>query len=295
MARERRAEPDIPPVLHEHGCAGKVSLSAAMKLHFERRHRTQRTCSQDVDDGAGGQVLLDERVAQVLVQIDLGVTRVAGIAFELEDVEAQMIEGGAHGVVLVFGLDDDFVVAVSQGPFFLLLGECPVMSLAAPFGTSAADPTVKDAASGKFYAVAEVVTEVGELWVRLIPTKFVADLEGDRNQVAVIFEGGRQGDQNEMLPLAQAVDQFGRRLLRGEFREVLLHVRNFQTAAIKGILLDYMPQVVFLGSAGGSFRVEFWMVLIANGLVLSGAAVQDSRGPVLPGIDPELRLSPSLA
>jgi len=83
-------------------------------------------------DRLGAPVRAEHLGVQLLTEIDLRFSIVAGVAFRTSRLEPQVIECAAHLVELVLRLDNDLVEALFDRPHFLLLGERPKMALAAP-------------------------------------------------------------------------------------------------------------------------------------------------------------------
>src|SRR5678816_2164194 len=104
------------------------------------------------------------------------------MAVELDDIEVEVIECGAHAVKPVLRFDDELMVAMGVGPFFLLFGQGAIMSLAAPFPARAPDPAVKNLPVCKFDNIAQFVDEFRKLEIGFGSLQFVADLVRDRNQ-----------------------------------------------------------------------------------------------------------------
>src|SRR5262245_7122740 len=98
------------------------------------------------------------------------------MSLEFDDIKVEMIERSAHAVKPVFGFDDEFMVAMSMRPFFLLFAQRTVMPLATQFHARPADPAVKNFPVGKFDDVAQLVHEFGKLEVGFNLFQFVADL-----------------------------------------------------------------------------------------------------------------------
>ncbi len=199
-----------------------------------------RIRSDDVDHGAGGQVLLDQGVTEDLVQIDLGFPGFPGVALEFENVEAEVVQSGTHGVKAIFGFHDDFVKALLQCPLFLLFGEGAIVTLAAPFRTGTPDPAVKHASSRETDAFLQVGGQIGQLRVGLIVAQAVSNLERHRDQFVPIPGRRRQGNQDQVFPSLQATEELRGAFLGGKFWKILLQVRNFLTATFQGVLLNDM-------------------------------------------------------
>src|SRR5688572_3695514 len=96
--------------------------------------------------------VLPQRVgAELFAHVHLRLRLVRAVRLELDHIESQMIECGAHRVELVLRLDDQFVVVMKMGPLLLLFGERPVVPLAAPFLSRSADPAVKNLPARKLH------------------------------------------------------------------------------------------------------------------------------------------------
>ena len=66
-----------------------------------------------------------------LTEIYLRLAIVFEMPQEFNDIEIEMIERGAHGIKPVFRFHKQLVITVCVRPFFLLLRQCPISSLAA--------------------------------------------------------------------------------------------------------------------------------------------------------------------
>jgi hypothetical protein len=77
-------------------------------------------------------------------EIYLGFAILAQVPLEFDDIEIEMVECGTHAIEPVFRFHNQLVIAMRVRPFFLLLCQGAITSLAAPFFTGSTDPTVKD-------------------------------------------------------------------------------------------------------------------------------------------------------
>src|SRR6266446_7208076 len=100
--------------------------------------------SRCINHRSRGLMLLQNLSSNFLAQVDLRFAVISQMSLKLDDIKVQMIERGAHSIKPVLRLDNQFVVSVRVGPFFLLLGERAVAALAAPLFARAADPAVEN-------------------------------------------------------------------------------------------------------------------------------------------------------
>src|SRR6478672_273198 len=96
-----------------------------------------------------------------LAEVDLRLEAIGG-RLELDDVELQAVERTAHVVVAILGLDDDLVVALRDGPDFLLFGQRAEVTLSAPVEPRRAEPIVQNLAAAELDGAAEPPDQIHE-------------------------------------------------------------------------------------------------------------------------------------
>ena len=144
------------------------------------RPRSVPGTPSDLDDGARQLVALEDRGVELLAQIDLRLGSIGRMRLELHDLESQVVEGAAHLVELVLGLDDDFVEAVLVGPGFLFLAQGAEEPLAAPVAPRPANPGVEDLAIVEADRAIEAPDQIRQLRDVLVGPDFMTDLVGHR-------------------------------------------------------------------------------------------------------------------
>src|SRR5687767_1874917 len=113
------------------------------------------------------------------------------------------------------------------------------MALAAPVAARAADPLILNAPTVELHRSIEQADQIAQLGNGFAVANLVNDLVGDGHQRAARVVGQRRfGHQDQVLAVAQSIDDLRRGLAARKFSEVLLDVLNLPGAGFEGVLLD---------------------------------------------------------
>jgi len=100
-------------------------------------------------------VLIQDFGADLFAEVYLRLPIIPQVSRELDHVEIEAIQRGAHSIKPVFGLHDYFMKTMGVRPFFLLLRQGAIPALPPPFLARPANPAVENSAIRKFHDIAE--------------------------------------------------------------------------------------------------------------------------------------------
>lgn len=202
-------------------------------------------------------MLIHHRPSKALAEIHLGLAAVTCIGLEVDDVEFQVIQGSAHAVERVLGLDHDFVEAIVQCPRLLLLGQRSEKPLASPIPPRAPNPAVQNPTTGECHGTGEALDQVGQLLVGFAGPQLVRHLERDRHDGAWVVGEGCFGHHDLVVPVLQSGHHLSGGLASGKFAKKFLDVLDLERALLQTVLSDVILHGYRLVGRGRSVIIHW--------------------------------------